>query len=54
VHVLIVMCLQQFCTVCEMQDDIDVDCERCGRKRHSFFEDSVGDFANIDPGVKML
>jgi hypothetical protein len=26
-----------------MQDDIDVDRERCVRRRHSFFEDPVGD-----------
>jgi hypothetical protein len=43
VHILILVCLQQFCTTCEMQDDIDVDCERCGMRRHSFFEDPVGD-----------
>jgi hypothetical protein len=24
-------------------DDIDIDCERCGRRRHSFFDDPVGD-----------
>jgi len=43
VHIPMLVCLQQFCTACEMQDDIDVDCELCGRRRHSFFEDPVGD-----------
>jgi hypothetical protein len=43
VHVPILVCLQQFGTVCEMEDDIDVDCERCGKRRHSFFEDPVVD-----------
>jgi len=26
-----------------MQADIETDCERCGRRRHSFWEDPVGD-----------
>jgi len=40
----ILVCLQQFCTVCEMQDgDDERDCARCGKRRHSFFEDPVGD-----------
>jgi hypothetical protein len=43
VHVPIPFCIQQFCTVCDVQDNIDMDCERCGRRRHSFFEDPVGD-----------
>jgi hypothetical protein len=42
-HVPILVCLQQFCTACEMQEDIDKDCERCGKRRHSFYEDPVGD-----------
>jgi len=42
VHIPMLVCLQQFCTDCEMQDDIDMDCARC-RRRHSFFEDPVGD-----------
>jgi len=40
------VCLQLFCTACVMQNDIDVDCERCGRRRHSFFEDPVGDLVS--------
>jgi len=43
VHIPILVCLQQFRTACEMQDDIDMDCVRYGRRRHSFFEDPVGD-----------
>ena len=45
VHIPMLVCLQQFCTTCEMQDDIDTDCEHCGRRRHSFFEDPVGDLS---------
>jgi len=43
-HVPILVCLQQFCTACEMQDEDDKqDCARCGKRRHSYFEDPVGD-----------
>ena len=42
-HVPNLVCLQQYCSRCEMQADIDTDCERCGRRRHSFWEDPVGD-----------
>jgi len=30
-HVPILICLQQFCTACEMQDDYEQHCARCGR-----------------------
>jgi len=26
-----------------MQDDIEMDCDRCGKRRHSFYNDPVGD-----------
>ena len=42
-HVPNLVCLKQFCSRCEMQADIDTDCERFGRRRHSLREDSVGD-----------
>ena len=42
-HVPNLVCLQQICSQCEMQADIDKDCEQCGRRRHSFWEDPVGD-----------
>jgi hypothetical protein len=42
-HVPNLVCLQQFCTQCEKQPDIKVDCLRCGKRRHAFFEDPVGD-----------
>jgi len=55
-HLPILVYLQQFCTACETQDDMHMDCARCGRRLHSFFEDPVGDLlsycANPDPGVK--
>ena len=43
VHFPNVVCLQQFCSLCEMKSDIDVDFERCGKRKHSFFIDPVGD-----------
>ena len=42
-HVSNLVCLQKFCKRCEMQADIDTDCERCGPRIHSFWEDPVGD-----------
>jgi hypothetical protein len=42
-HVPILVCVQQLCSVCEMQDDVERDCERFGKRRHSFFDDPVGD-----------
>ena len=42
-HVPNLVCLLQFCSRCEMQANIDTDCERCGRRRHSFWEYPVGD-----------
>jgi len=41
-HVPNLVHLQQFCSQCEMQADIDTNCERCGRRRHSFWEDPLG------------
>jgi hypothetical protein len=40
-HIPNLVCVQQFCSVCEMQD-IEKDCERCGKRCHSFFDDPVG------------
>jgi hypothetical protein len=42
-HVPNLVCLQQFCTQCEKQPDINVDCLRCGKRQHAFFEDPVAD-----------
>ena len=42
-HIHNLVCIQQFCARCEMQPDISVDCERCGKRRHSFYDDPVGD-----------
>jgi len=43
VHIPNLVCLQHFCAVCEKVPDIDTDCVRCGRRKHAFWEDPVGD-----------
>ena len=42
-HAPNLVCLQQFCSECETMTDIDADCGRCGKRRHAFWEDPVGD-----------
>jgi len=42
-HVPNLVCMQQFCAVCEDDPDMDVDCRRCGKGKHSFWTDPVGD-----------
>ena len=37
------VCLQQFCSKCEKVQDISIDCEQCGRRKHTFWDDPVGD-----------
>jgi hypothetical protein len=43
VHIPNLVCLQQFCSLCEKEPDIDVDCVLCDRRRQSFFDYPVGD-----------
>ena len=42
-HVPNLVCVQQFCSLWDTCVDIDEDCERCGKRKHSFYEDPVGD-----------
>ena len=42
-HIPNLVCVQQICSMCETSADIDEDCERCGKPRHSFWVDPVGD-----------
>jgi len=37
------VCIQHFCTVCENDPDIDAACVRCGKRKHAFWNDPVGD-----------
>jgi hypothetical protein len=42
-HVPNFVCLEQFCSQCENESDTNVDCRRCGKRMHSFFDDPVRD-----------
>jgi len=43
VHVPNLVCLQQFCFKCENISDIEQDRIQSGNRKHSFWEDPVGD-----------
>ena len=43
VHIPNNVCIQQFCALCEKEPDSDVDCVRCGTRRHALSDDPVGD-----------
>jgi hypothetical protein len=43
-HVPNVICAQQMCSKCEAVDDFNVDCEQCGKRLHTFWQDPVGKF----------
>jgi len=43
VHIPNLVCIQHYCTVCEKEPDIDIDFVLCGRRRHAFWVDPVGD-----------
>ena len=38
------ICAQEMCSKCEPVDDLSVDCERCGKRIHTFWQDPVGKF----------
>ena len=42
-HVPNLVCVQQFCSMCKTSAHIDEDCERCGKRRYSFWDDAVVD-----------
>jgi hypothetical protein len=42
-HVPNLVCVQQFCSRCEMQQQSDVECPSCGKRKHAFYDDPVGD-----------
>jgi hypothetical protein len=42
-HVPNLVCVQQFCSMCDNQPDANIDCVRYGKRTHSFWEDPVGD-----------
>ena len=42
-HVAKLVCLQQFCTPGKMSADINQDFERCCKRKHSFWDDPIGE-----------
>jgi len=42
-HVSNLVCVQQFCSRREDVEDVERDCVRCGKRKHSFWEDPVRD-----------
>jgi hypothetical protein len=36
-------CIHEFCSRCEGTDNVDENCTQCGTRKHSFWEDPVGD-----------
>ena len=44
VHVPNLICAHQMCSKCEAMDDMNVDCEQCGKRTHVFWQDSEGKF----------
>ena len=43
VHVQNLVSLEQFCSRCDNIQDINIDCEQCGRRKLTFGDDPVGD-----------
>jgi len=52
-HVPNLVCVKQFCASCE-DVECDVDCERYGKRRPSFWDDPVGDLANLSLCAPLL
>ena len=38
-----IVCVQKFCAKCEEDADVNVDCQRYGKRRYSLWTDPVGD-----------
>jgi translation initiation factor IF-1 len=47
VHLPNLMCVQQVFSACEDESDVDVDCRMCGKTKHSFWMDPVGDLTRV-------
>ena len=43
VNVPNLVCIQQICLRCESVDDVRHECEQCSKRKHSFWEDPVGE-----------
>jgi len=43
IHVPNLVCVQQFCSKCEHMEDIEQHSLQCGKRKHSCWDDPVGD-----------
>ena len=43
-HIPNLICAQQLCSKCQAMDDMEIDCDQCGKRTHVFWEDPVGKF----------
>jgi hypothetical protein len=43
-HVPNLTCAQQMCSKCEAMDELNIDCEQCGKHSHVFWEDPIRKF----------
>jgi hypothetical protein len=57
-HVPYLICLQQSCSLCESTDDIMQDCAPCGKRKHVFWDNPVGDMLSYlcdpRPWIKLI
>jgi hypothetical protein len=46
-HVPNLVYVQQFCSQCDDIADIEQDCPKCDKRKHSFWEEPVGDLTYV-------
>jgi len=46
-HVPNLVCVQQLSALFEDDADMDVECQKCGKRKHSFWTDPVGDLISF-------
>jgi hypothetical protein len=43
-HVPNLISAKEMCSKCQTVDDLNIDCEQCGKRSHVFWEDPIGKF----------
>jgi hypothetical protein len=43
-HTPNLICTQQMCSVCQNEEDMELDCKQCGKRTHEFWVDPIGKF----------
>jgi len=46
-HVTNLICAQKMCSKCETLDDVNVNCEQCGKRVHTFWQDPLRKFIDF-------